>query len=113
MKRLSACLLCAAVLFALGTGQCFASPEASLQKVIASMFGITEADPPKVVLTQAEEDELIDEFIAYHKGHGREFTRQQAAMLIGQLAGFTALAIQVSELFGDPFAGGEPEKATP
>ena len=100
MKRILACLVCVGLVLGLVGGQCFADPEASLQKLMASMRGMAKDDPPKVVLTQAEEDELIDAFVSHQKTQGRTFTRQQTAILIGQLAGYGAMAMQLGEAFG-------------
>ena len=99
MKRMLVCFACIGIFFMMLNGQCFADSEASFQKLIVSAKGIANDDIPQVALTQDEENEIIEAFIDHQKAQGRTFTKQQAAILIGQITGYAGAAMNMAEAF--------------
>ena len=110
MKRMLICFISVAIFFTLVTGQCFADYEASFQKLIVSAKGIGNDNIPQVALTHNEENEIINAFIDHQKAQGNTLTKQQATMIIGQIAGYTAAALNMAEAFSGSTAQTKPEQ---
>jgi len=110
MKRLLLCLACIGVLLGNSGQEAFAGPQESLVKLMDSMKGLKQGGIPPVVLTQAEEDAMIDAVIKKAKSEGATLTRQQAAIIVGQLAGYAGMAQQMGDAFGGATSGNQRNK---
>ena len=99
MKKIL-CLILTVIVCLFFTPTCFADSEDSFQKLIISAKNLSNDYPtPQIVLTQDEENEIIEAFIDLHKAEGRIFTKQQAAILIGQISGYAGAAMNMAEAF--------------
>lgn len=64
------------------------------RKLVGSTVGADFSKQfPPIVLTQQEEDELVDSILQSYKNVGQEITRQQAAIMAGLMAGYTARGV--------------------
>lgn len=97
MKRVVLCSLMLAAF--LNAPVVHAKPEESMQKLARSAAKMEKDGFPQVVLTQQEEDELISHVVQKAKEKGITLSKQQAAIVSGQIAGMASVALQMAEAF--------------